>query len=276
MASDYPILELNEATVIRSHSRILDRFSLSIKRDENTAIVGPNGSGKSTLIKLLTSQLHPLAHHDNTAPVKIFGKSSWDIFKMRTHLGIVSSDLQEDFIHNTRRGHISGQDVVISGFFSSLRLFSHHKVTGNMVTKASEALDRIGAGYLSQKMLDEMSTGEVQRVLIARALVHDPEVLVFDEPTTGLDLVARHKCISIMRKIAREGTTVILITHHIEEIIPEIGRVILLQKGTVAFDGPKREVLTSDKLSNVYSYPVILEEKAGFYEATLNHEDVIV
>lgn len=274
MTDDYPVLELNEATVIRNNSRIFNRLSLSINRYENTAIVGPNGSGKSTLIKLLTSQLHPLAHHDDTEPVRIFGKSNWDIFEMRTHLGIVSSDLQEDFIHNTRHGHISGRDVVISGFFSSLRLFSHHKVTDAMHTKASQSLDHIGAGYLADKMLDEMSSGEVQRILIARALVHNPEVLVFDEPTTGLDLVARHKCISIMRKIAQEGTTVILITHHIEEIIPEINRVILLQKGTIAFDGPKQQVLTSDTLTDVYDYPIRLNKQEGFYQALLNHEDV--
>lgn len=275
MANEHPVLELNEATVIRNNNRILDGFSLSVNRDENTAIVGPNGSGKSTLIKLLTSQLHPLAHHDDTAPVRIFGKASWDIFEMRTHLGIVSADLQEDFIHNTRHGHISGQDVVISGFFSSLRLFAHHKVTDEMRTKAAESLEHIGAGYLSEKMLDEMSTGEVQRILIARALVHDPEVLVFDEPTTGLDLVARHKCISIMRKIAREGTTVILITHHIEEIIPEINRVILLQNGAIAFDGVKPDILSSDNLSQVYNYPITLKEDSGFYRAVLDHNNII-
>ncbi len=274
MANEYPILELNEATVIRNNNRILNRFSLSIKRNENTAIVGPNGSGKSTLIKLLTSQLHPIAHHDDTAPVKIFGKASWDIFEMRTHLGIVSADLQENFIHNTRHGHISGRDVVISGFFSSLRLFAHHKVTGTMRTGAKESLERIGAGYLSEKMLDEMSTGEVQRILIARALVHDPEVLVFDEPTTGLDLVARHKCISIMRKIAQEGTTIILITHHIEEIIPEINRVILLQDCTVTNDGSKQEVLTSENLSQVYNYSISLSKDSGFYRAVLDRDDI--
>ncbi len=271
--NDYPVLELNEATVIRNGNRILDHLSLSIGKDEHTAIVGPNGSGKSTLIKLLTYQLHPLAHPDDSAPVKVFGKEAWNIFEMRSHLGIVSSDLQSDFIHNTRHGHIYGRDVVVSGFFASLRLFPHQRITDTMREKALEALKRIGAAPLAEKMLDEMSTGEVQRVLIARALVTEPDVLVLDEPTTGLDLVARHKYLAIIRKVAREGTTIILITHHIDEIIPEINRIILLQEGKIAWDGPKETVLTDRCLSQVYDYPVSLRESDGFYSVVLNHSD---
>jgi iron complex transport system ATP-binding protein len=125
----------------------------------------------------------------------------------------------------------------------------------------------MGAGHLARRWLDEISSGEARRVLLARALVTSPRALVLDEPTTGLDLVARHDFMERVRQIAREGTTLILITHHVDEIVPEIDRVILLREGRVAAAGPKRTVLTAERLSDLFNAPITLEEHDGYYYA---------
>jgi iron complex transport system ATP-binding protein len=177
----------------------------------------------------------------------------------------VSADLHDRFVHGNAGGAISGRDAVLSGFFASQGLFSHQHVTAAMRRQAADALRRVDAANLAEAALDTMSTGEARRVLIARALVHEPKALVLDEPTRGLDLVARHEFLERVRAVARQGTTIILVTHHVDEIIPEIGRVILLGRGRVAFDGPKPAALTAASLGRVFGAPLAVEEANGYY-----------
>lgn len=266
MTQGQPFLELNAASVEKNGHRILHGLNLRINIGEQTAIVGPNGSGKSTLIKLLTRQLYALEPQEGPAPVRIFGEDLWNVQELRSKMGIVSNQLQRDFLNNVRHGHLRGLDVVISGFFSSLSLFPHQIITDEMRVKTRDVLKQMESGYLAGYMLDEMSTGEVQRVLIARALVTEPQVLVLDEPTTGLDMVARKQCLEQVRKIAQNGTTVILVTHHIDEIFPEIERVILLSEGKIAFDGSKNKIFNSENLSRVYGHPLDLTRHNGFFQ----------
>lgn len=261
-----PILEMKDATVRRDGINILDQLSLTIQMNENTAIIGPNGSGKSTFIKLITQEIYPIANKEGAPPVRMFGKDQWILEELKSKLSIVSSDLQNSFLHNTKEGHISGLEVVVTGFFSSLRLFPHQTISDDLFEKAKDALSLMDATHLADKMLDEMSTGEVRRVLISRALVTKPEVLILDEPTTALDFVSRHKFMEQIRKIVQGGTTLILVTHHIEEVIPEIERVVLLKNGIKAFDGSKKEILTSDNLSEIYNHPVKLNGSNGLYK----------
>lgn len=268
--SQPPILEMNEATVRRDGVNILDRLSLSIQMNENTAIIGPNGSGKSTFIKLITQEIYPIANKEGAPPVRMFGKDQWILEELKSKLSIVSSDLQNSFLHNTKEGHISGLDVVVTGFFSSLRLFPHQTISDDLFEKAKEALFLMDATHLAEKFLDEMSTGEVRRVLISRALVTEPEVLILDEPTTALDFVARHKFMDQIRKVVQNGTTLILVTHHIEEVIPEIERIVLLKDGRKAFDGSKKEILTSANLSEIYDHPVKLNGNNGLYKVRVD------
>ena len=170
----------------------------------------------------------------------------WDVFELRSQLGIVSADLHQRFVAGNSEGRITGEAAVLSGFLASDGILRYGVVTDQMRRQAAEALDRMGAGHLARRWLDEMSSGEARRVLLARALVTSPRALVLDEPTTGLDLVARHDFMERVRQIARDGTTLILITHHIDEIVPEIERVILLREGRIAATGPKGSVLTAD------------------------------
>jgi iron complex transport system ATP-binding protein len=260
-----PFLELKNATVEIKDNHILKELSLVINSNEQTAIIGPNGSGKSTLIKVLTRQLYAMEPEDGPPPVRVFGKELWNVQELRSQMGIVSDLIQRDFLNNIRFGKIQGLDVVLSGFYSSFSLFPHHEITKKMKEKAYSILEQLESEYLAGNILNEMSTGEVQRVLIARALVTEPQVLILDEPTTGLDIVARQQCMSQIRKVAKEGTTIILVTHHIDEIFPEIERILLLKSGNIAFDGPKEDVLTSENLSYIYDHPLELTKQNGFY-----------
>jgi iron complex transport system ATP-binding protein len=264
------LLELKGATVVLGDTRVLDGLTLTIADGEHTAILGPNGAGKSTLMKLLALELYPLAGQPS---VRIFGRDRWDVFELRKRLGIVSADLHDRFVHGSADGaawSVRGLDAVLSGFFSSRGLFAHQEITSAMRDAAQVALARAGVPHLADKPLDRMSTGEARRVLIARALVHGPSALVLDEPTRGLDIGARHRFLEDVRALARGGVTILLVTHHVEEIIPEIGRVILLSKGRVAADGSKKEVLGSPALTDVFGVPLHVHGADGYFHARVS------
>lgn len=267
-----PLLEFNEVTAYRNDTKVMDHFSMQIDRLQHTAILGPNGAGKSTFIQLLTHQLHPLASDNGIPPIRVFGKDHWVVTELRKRIGIVSPEMEYEILHNLKHGRTNGRGVVITGFFSSMQLFAHHTITKEMKRKADQTLEMMDAGYLADRMFNRMSTGEARRVLIARALVTSPDVLVLDEPTTALDPVVREKCLQWVRQIAQQGTTVIIVTHHIEEIIPEIQNIVFLRDGKVIADGPKDEVLTSDNLSSAYGHPLHLKENNNGYYIELEHD----
>jgi iron complex transport system ATP-binding protein len=259
------ILELHDASVVLGETRVLDGLTLSIGAGEHTAILGPNGAGKSTLMKLLTLQLYPVAAANGRPPIRVFGQERWNVFELRSQLGIISPDLHDRLVNGNVAGRISAREAVLSGYFASQGLFANHRVTDAMRSAAAAALELMGVAQLSDATLDRMSTGEARRVLIARALVHQPKALVLDEPTRGLDLVARQQFMERVRDIARRGVTILLVTHHVEEIIPEIGRVILLRQGGVAYDGPTHEVLTAPRLGDVFGSRLTVDRSDGYY-----------
>ena len=264
-----PVLQLHEATLLRGGRTVLDHVTLSVRTGEHVAILGPNGSGKSSLIQLLTRQQYPQHRPQGPPPIRLFGEEHWDVGELRRRMGIVSPDLQYRFASGTDTGRLRAIDVVVSGFLASEVIFLHHRVTDGMRAAGRQALERVGAGHLAERQVDAMSTGEARRVLIARSLVHHPTVLVLDEPTTGLDLVARTRFQHDLRRIAREGTTLLLITHHLEEILPEIERVVLLHEGRVVADGPKEKVLTAAHLSTIFGHPVQVSVERGEYRLAL-------
>ncbi len=264
MSETPPLLRIDHATLVKGGTRILDDLSLTVAEGQHTAIVGPNGSGKSSLIKLITRQHYPLAGEDGRPKIALFGRDRWDVFALRTLLGIVSADLHQTFVND---GALSGLEVILSGFFASQGLARHHAVTPIMRERARKALDLMEAAQLADKPMAQMSTGEARRILIARALVHDPRALLLDEPTTGLDLIARRRFLETLRRIAQQGKTIILVTHHVEEILPEIGRVVLMRGGAVFRDGPKESVLTAQNLTALFDAPVSVHTEAGYYAA---------
>ena len=266
----HPVLELAGATVIKGDRPVLNSLTLTIRDGEHTAIVGPNGAGKSLLVKLLTHEVRALVRDDGQPAVRVYGSDNWDVFDLRSQLGIVSADLHQRFVAGNSEGRISGEAAVLSGFLASDGILRYGVVTDEMRKKAADALALMGASHLARRWLDELSSGEARRVLLARALVTSPRALVLDEPTTGLDLAARHDFMERVRQIARAGTTLILITHHIDEIVPEIERVVLLSHGRIVAAGPKASVLTSERLSALFEAPVRIEASGGYYDGRLD------
>jgi len=256
-----PLLEFRNATICRGDRVALAGITFSIASGEHTAILGPNGSGKSTLIQTINRQLYARPTGDG-APVRILGREVWNVFELRSLLGVVSNDLSAAC---AREFAFTGREIVLSGFFSSIGVWPHHAVTREMQRKADEILERLDIAHLASRWVDELSSGEARRILIGRALVHDPQALLLDEPGNSLDLVAFHELLGTLRKLARSGVTIVLATHHLPEIIPEIRRVILLRDGRVFRDGPKEEVLTAAALGELFRRDVELIERHGHF-----------
>jgi iron complex transport system ATP-binding protein len=259
-----PLIELDRATVVRGDAAVLHALSLRIVAGQHTAILGPNGCGKSTFIKLINRELYPLAR-EGESPVKVMGRDRWNVNELRTHLGVVTGDLGRDLLEMPGLGV---EDAVLTGFFATLMLHPDVEIAAGQRLRAREALARVGAAALASRQYAELSTGEMRRVLIARALVNRPQALLLDEPTTGLDLVAQQRFIGLLRELARQGITLVLVTHHIEEIVPEIGRVILLREGRVLAHGARADVLTSELLSQAYGGPLRVRREGDAYSAS--------
>ncbi len=254
-----PLLEFDHAMVRRGTTTALDNVSISVAVRENVAIIGPNGSGKSTLIKTITRECYAVSNSDRPS-VRIMGETSWDVARLRSMLGIISLDLQQ-----ICERPISGRDIVISGFFSSIGLYAHQDVTEQMRKRAESLLEMLEISHLADRQMTDMSAGQARRVLIARALVHDPVALVLDEPTASLDPSATRKFLKTLSTIARAGKSIIMVTHHINDIIPEIDRIIMIKDGRVFADGPKKDLLNEDLLSELFSMPVRIHERNGYY-----------
>ena len=254
------LIDLKNIRVIRGDNIALDDFSLRIDVGEHVAILGPNGCGKSTLIKTITRECYPVVREGSS--ITILGRERWNIFELRSVLGIVSNDLMLDCTSDT-----SGRDVVLSGFFSSTRIFEHQHVQAFHFQRADAVLERLGIERLAQRPIQEMSSGEAKRILLARALVHNPQTLLFDEPSNSLDVYAQHGLRETMRSLALSGIGIVLVTHHLSDIIPEIDRVVLMRGGKLESDGRKAELLEPENISRLFGTRVDITRRDGYYHA---------
>src|SRR5215468_7897741 len=252
------LIEFERVTVMRGETVALRNISMKIGVGEHMAILGPNGCGKSTLIKAITRECYPLIAEGSS--VRILGEQRWNVAELRTLLGIVSSDLMM-----TCTRSVSGRDIVLSGFFSSIGIWPHQEVTSEMWERAERAMAVLEVAHLAERCTDEMSSGEARRVLLARALVHDPRALILDEPSVALDISAQHELRLMLRKLARSGIGIVMVTHHLSDLIPEIRRALLMSRGRIIEDGPIRDVLVESKLAELFGRPVELLERDGYY-----------
>ena len=252
------LIELRHATVQRLGQRILDDVSLTVKRNEHVAIIGPNGAGKSTLVQTLSMEVHPL--HTPDFKRILFGKSRWQILELRKHLGIVSASLQ-----HVCTSTYKVWEIVVSGFFSSIGLDFHHLVEESHLKRAKEVMNTYGILPLWEKQMNRLSSGEARRVLLARAAVHEPEVMLLDEAGASLDFPSRHTYRKSLEQLDREGKTIILATHELSEIIPAIGRVVVMKNGAIVADGPKEKIFNEALLREVYEAPIYLDYRDGLY-----------
>lgn len=257
-----PLIEIRNATIWRGSTRVFENLNLTIGQHERVAILGPNGSGKTTLLKTINRELYPVVADD--ARVKILGRDHWNVWELRRHIGVVSHDLQARYTPTT-----TALEVVVSGFHSSIGVHGTlaRRVTPEQLARAHSILGRLGIAGLATTPLRSMSTGQQRRCLLGRALVHRPDTLILDEPTSGLDFAASFDYLETIRERARTGHSLVIVTHHLNEIPPEVERVIVLKEGRVVADGRKESVLTADVLGAAYDTPIRVAEIDGFYLA---------
>jgi iron complex transport system ATP-binding protein len=261
-------LSLQNVNVARGDNHVLHNIDLTVATGEHIAILGPNGCGKSTLIKTITCECYPIAWPDSDphppAQVSIFGRARWDLTELKKRLGVVAPELPGRPTLTT-----SGRDAVLTGFFSSSTLWPNllPSITPEMHNRADEVLRRIDAVDLRDKPVGEMSAGQQRRIMIGRALVASSQMLLLDEPSNALDIAAQQDLRELLRTLAQQGTGILLITHHIADIIPEIDRVIMMKHGRIHADGPKSELLTATKLSELFGTEVHVSHREGFFNA---------
>lgn len=239
---------------------VLRELSLRLEEGEHACILGPNGSGKSTIVKLISGELSPL--YREPASIRLFGQERWELFSLRSRLGIVSGDLQA---YQARDESVL--DTILSGFFGSVGLPLRAEPSAAMIVKAREAADLLGARALLGRRAFELSSGEMRCVLVARALVHEPDMLLLDEPFSSLDIAAHHAFSLRVRELAARGHAIVLVTHELSEIPPEIDRIIMIKKGQIVDDGPKREMLRTETISELFGLPIRVVFEEGRYHA---------
>lgn len=250
------LIEMKHVQVKRGRREVFSDLSLTLPPDRSSAIIGPNGSGKSTLLKLICRELVPVA--DENAVFNVLGQSAWEMDRLRLRMGVVSHELQSN-IHRDS----TVRQVVISQFYTSLTTYAHQSYTREQIDTAMRSIEAVGIGHLAENLFATISTGEQRRCLLARALIHEPEYLILDEPTSGLDIKAMHQYMEIMSDLVAAGKKLILVTHHLEEILPEIEWFIFLKNGQLVAEGERERLLTEDKLSDLYDIPIRLEVRNG-------------
>jgi len=260
--ADAPLIDIRNATIYRGETRVFENFSVSIGQHEQAAILGPNGSGKTTLLKVINRELYPVRKDGSS--VRILGRETWNVWELRSHIGIVSHDL-----HMRYRDTTTGLNVVLSGYLSSVGIHGllSRQITDEQKEHARCVMHELGIESLARKSLRKMSTGQQRRCLLGRALVHDPDTLILDEPTAGLDISASFDYLARIRRQITGGKSIVLVTHLLNEIPPDIQRLILLREGRIVADGPKDEVLTEENLRKTYDTDVRIAKVDGYYLA---------
>lgn len=253
-------LEMNHIDVARGETIVLHDISLRIARGEQMAILGPNGCGKSTLIKTITRECYPIPNENSC--MRLFGYQRWVVSELRQHLGVVEANLPSERTPVTR-----GSDVVIAGLLGTATLWPYQTVTAEMRERAETALGLLQARHLGEKLVGHMSAGEQRRVLIARALVHAPEMLLLDEPSNALDMAAQQELREVLRSIARMGIGILMVTHHLGDILPEMDRVLMMRAGRIYADGPKKELVRHAALADLFGANVEIVERNGYLHA---------
>lgn len=256
------MIELKNITAYQGSTQVFNNLNLSIRSGEKVAILGPNGAGKSTFLKLITREIYPVVKDDSD--IRLFGKTLVNLWELRRHIGLISQDLQEDYTPYT-----TALEVILSGFFGAIGQHNHLKATEEQNQMAVDMLQSLSMDAYADTHFQRLSTGQKRRLLIGRAMIHQPEALIFDEPSNGLDIKAASLLLNTMRQFCSPNHALLLTTHHVDEIIPEIERVILIKAGQIVADGPKSDVLTSESLSHLYDMSVMLKQHNGYYRLWL-------
>lgn len=250
------ILKAENISIIRDGHYIIKDISFSVNQGENWAIIGRNGSGKSFMLKILSTLVYP-----SEGEITIYGKKfgETNIWDLRKKIGVVSDRLQQ-----TYNGNTCVQDVILSGFFSSIGL--HQDIEDWQIERVKEIMDFLRLTPMANRPFESLSQGEQKRALIGRALVFKPQLIILDEPCSGLDIASRDDFLKFLREMIAEGMQIIFVTHHIEEIIPEISHVMLMEKGRIYKSGKKEDMMKRKQLRYILGVEKFkMKKKKGRY-----------
>lgn len=254
------VLEFADVTLVRSASRLLDDVTWSVADGERWVILGPNGAGKTTLLQIAATQMHPTSGY-----AAILGEllGAVDVFELRPRIGLTSAALADRIPRSE-----SVLDVVRTAAYGVLGRWreSYDTVDDD---RARELLARLGIDHLAERTFGTLSEGERKRSQVARALMSDPELLLLDEPTGGLDLGGRESLVAALGDLAADplSPATVLVTHHVEEIPPGFGHALLIEGGRVVAAGPIHETLTDANLSRCFGLPLSVEHDDGRWRA---------
>lgn len=262
-----PLADLQHVYAARGDEVVLHDVSLRVDAGEQVVLLGPNGCGKSTLLKVMTCELYPLPRPETR--VRLFGRERWDTTALRRRMGLVAAELPGKPTLTT-----SGFDAVLTGFFSSSTMWPNLDVTPAMRERAEEILKLVDAESLRDKLVGTMSAGQQRRVMIGRAMAgatgdgRGPvEMLLLDEPSNALDLAAQHDLRAMLREVAQAGTAILLVTHQVSDILPQMGRAVMMREGRIVADGATAELLTSERMSALFGRDVAVEQRGGVWSA---------
>jgi len=259
MKDEHAWLDIKDVEAWLGPTQVFRNLTLRLMQGENTAILGPNGSGKTALVKLISRNIYPIVKRGST--LKIFGNQTIKLNQLRSRIGVVSTDLEvrtPDFI--------SAKDVVLSGLYGSIGINRNRIPKEEEIKKVQKLISELELQDIYARPFGQLSDGERRRLLIARAMINKPEILILDEPTNGLDLKARHQLLKCIRMLCKGKTTIILITHRVEDIVKEIQRIIFLKKGAIIRDGATNDLLQSEPLENLYETPLQIIFANGHYQ----------
>ena len=249
------LIEMKDVYVRKDGKNILHGVNLQIKCGERVAILGPNGSGKSSLIKTMTGEYR--CYGGCRGYVKVYDKTLWNIFDIRKAFGLVSNEMKETF-----RKKMTAEEAVLSGFFGSIGTNRSQAIDEEMKAKAHSALEHVCALQLKDRELGTFSSGEIRRVIMARALVNDPAALILDEPMNSLDINGKYLVRRSIEELVKSEHTIIMVTHDPVDIGPEFNRIIMIKDGTIFKDGDP-SILTDENLSELYGVSVNVHKING-------------
>ncbi|WP_081215515.1 ATP-binding cassette domain-containing protein [Prochlorococcus marinus] len=259
MKDENPWLDIKDVEAWLGPTQVFRNLSLKLKQGENTVILGPNGSGKTALVKLITRNIYPIVKRGST--LKIFGNRKIKLNQLHSRIGVVSTDLEV-----RTPDYISAKDVVLSGLYGSIGINRNRSPKEKEIKKVQDLISDLGLEDIDARSFGQISDGERRRLLIARAMVNKPEILILDEPTNGLDLKARHQLLKCIRSLCKGKTTIVLITHRVEDIVKEMQRIIFLKKGAIIRDGATNDLLQSEPLEKLYETPLEIVFANGYYQ----------
>ena len=258
-----PVIEVENLSCLSGSKYLLNNINWKVEKGDQWVVFGRNGCGKTTLLSIIAGY-----KSYTSGKLKVLGENYCEenILSLRKKIGWISSSFFDKYYHQE-----SVKDIVLAGLSGTLG--TEFEISDKEYVKAKELIRELGIGSKFDMPFDMLSKGERQHVLVARAFMTSPEILILDEPGTGLDVLARERLLKMVQDLAQEqNTTLIYVTHYLEEILPSLDKCMLLRNGAVYQIGKTEEMITSENLSDFFNYPVTIGSYEGEYTLAIASE----